>query len=443
MTFRLSPVFFLLAMAGTCIPCAGLADQPELLKRGSGLVAKRKLDPPKEAKQPSAAAELLREKYDAGEYAEVAEEGPALLAREKWNNELRFNVANSLAWTGRTSEAMAQYEMLEGTEYEQRATLGLANIDRWDGRPHRAAAAYRKVLQTDPDNPEAKEGLLLAERELRPRTAAQVVRARNSNDVFRTATVLSHRWRDATGARVFEVAAGRADENDSELRLVQRDLSFRYENLDGWLAPQLEVSAQQSPGNRVFAAAAIKFPDAPVYLSAGHINWGKLAFDPRALRDGLTANQLGGKLDVGGRLGDLGIGYNAYWVSDDNLVHAGQIRFVPARQPFSTSLKVFVGVEARKARFDDPRYWSPAEGYYAAFAGVSGDWTEVKWQSYGSLQYGVQLRNESGSTWSAGGGTKRWLGEDWALGADFWAMDTPRDGGYRASSAMLRLEKLW
>jgi hypothetical protein len=439
MSFSLRAALCVVAVSAACIPHTSFADRADA-RRIANRATKHKTAPQKP--QPSAAAELLRTKYEKGEYSEVAQEGPAVLAREQWNNELRFNVANSLAWTGRTSEAMAQYELLAGTEYEQRATLGLAHVSRWSGRPDRAAAAYRKVLEKEPGDAEAREGLLLAERELRPRTAGQILRASNSNDVFRTATLLSHRWRNDTGARIFEVEAGRAEENGREQRIVQRDLTFRYEDLDGWLAPQLEVSAQESPRNHLFAAAAIKVLDTPAYLTAGHINWGKLAFDPRALRDGLTANQLGGKVDFGNRFGELGLVYNAYWVSDDNRVQAAQLRYAPARQPFGTTFKVFGGLEARKARFHDARYWSPEDGYYSAFAGVSADWANVEWQSYASLQYGVQLGSESGSTWSAGGGTKRWLGEDWALGVDLWAMENPRDGGYRANSGMLRIEKL-
>ena len=433
-----------LTILAICVPA--FAAQPAANKQVKSQPAPQSPAAPEIALQPPAASVLLLEKYHKGAYAEVAKEGPALLATEPLNHELRLNVANSLAWTGHTKEAMAQYQMLAGTDYEQRGTLGYAHVNRWTGRPDRAAASYRKYLQgkaeSASDIVEAREGLRLASRELRPQTAAQIGRASNSNDTFRTTAILSHRWRNDTGARIFEVAAGRAEENNHALRLVQRDLTFRYEDLDALFAPQIELSAQQSPRSHLFGAATVKVADMPAYITVGHLNWGRLAFDPSALRDGLTANQVGGKADFGNPLGEFGLAYNIYRISDRNTIHDANLRFVPARQPFQ-SVKIFTGLEARKARFNDSRYWSPEDGHYSAFAGLSADWTNSQWQGYGSIQYGVPLGGDSGNSWSAGGGVKRWLGDEWAIGFDFWAMHTPRDGGYRSSSAMLRLEKLW
>jgi tetratricopeptide (TPR) repeat protein len=392
----------------------------------------------------SSASQALLEKYYKGAYREVGSEGLLLLETEPHNRELRYIVANSLAWTGFSKDALAQYEALAGTDYHDRALLGLGNVNRWNGRPDRAEAAYREILRKEPDNEEAGNGFLFTRRDLRPRTDARIGRAGNSNNAFRTWTTLGHSWRNDTGSKISELSVGRIEENKDALRLVQRDLSFRYEDLDAPLAPQMEISAQEAPHAKLFGALTLKVGDTPAYIDVAHINWGKHAFDPSALRDGLTANLLGAKANFRNTFGELRLVYNAYQVSDGNLVQGANLHFTPSLQPFgSSSIKGFFGVEARKARFNDSRYWSPEEGYYNAYAGIGADWSNVLWQTYGSIKYGLPLTGESGKSWSAGFGVKRWLGRNWAMGFDLWAINTPRDGGYKSTSGTLRIEKLW
>lgn len=392
----------------------------------------------------SPAAQRLLTRYYAGAYREVGQDGLLLIEQEPNNAELRFVVANSLAWSGYTGEALAQYAALQDSQYHDRALLGLAHVNRWTGRPDRAAAAYREVLRKEPANDDARNGLMLANRALRTSTGARLGHASNSNNASRVWSTLNHRWRDEPGSRIFELEAGVLDEDKDDVHVVQRDLTFQYEDLDARFSPRLKISAQQSPKTSLFGSLALKLADAPVYLSAGRINWGKLAFDPRALRDGLTASQLGGEAGFRNPLGEFKMAYNAYRVSDGNLVQEFNLRITPSRQPFgSPHIRAFTGVEARKARFFDPRYWSPEKGHYNVFAGIGADWSNEHWETYGAVQYGVPLTDDSGRSWSAGFGVKRWLGKNWAASFDLWAIDNPRNGGYKSNSATLWIERLW
>lgn len=388
--------------------------------------------------------QVMMQRYYDGAYRELAQQGPDLLQAHSNNHDLRFAVANSLAWTGAHQQAIAQYELLHGTPFEDRALLGAGHVQRWHGRPDRAAHAYRRVLERDAGNTDARDGLQLAEREINPRTTIRIGHARNSDDATRTWTSLSHDWRNEAGNVLYSVTAGYADEDKNGLSASQRDLAFSIDAPDAPLSPQFEISGQESPTNKIFGSLTVKLDDLPLYLTAAKINWGKSAFDIRALNDGLTAEQLGIRTNLRTSWGALRGSYNHYSVSDNNVIRAANLHFTPALQPFPTrTLKLFTGLEAREARFYDPRYWTPVDGYYSAFAGLLAEWSSHNWDSYGYVQYGVPIGGESGNNWSTGFALQYWLSEKWVAGIDFWAMHTPRDGGYRSTSGILRIGRVW
>lgn len=399
---------------------------------------------PRQGTAHSPAAKALLQRYYDGAYREVAQEGQQLLEREPNNHELRFIVANSLAWTGSSREASAHYQALKNTPYHDRALLGWGNVQRWSGRPDRAAAAYREVLRNEPANKDAREGMLYANREVLPLTNLRIGRSSNSDDATRTWTTLSHQWRNDTGATLYGITGGYLEEEKNGLQVTQRDLVFSYEALDAPLAPHLEVSVQESPTTELFAALSLKVADAPSYITFGRVNWGKMAFDPRALQDGLTANQFGARTEFNNALGAFAAAYDYYRVSDDNVIQAANLVFTPTRQPFGTSaLRAYTGVEARKARFASPFYWTPEEGHYNGLVGLRAEWSSLAWQAYGSLQYGFPLAEESGQSWSTGFTIQRWLKDEWVASADFWAIHTPREDGYRSNAAGIRIGKVW
>jgi len=392
----------------------------------------------------SAAGQALLQIYYDGDYVKVGHDGLELLLTEPWDHELRLIVANSLAWTGYGNDAAIQYEALAGTAYAKEAALGLANVKRWNGRSDRAAPLYQQVLNTEPDNKDAQEGLTLASRELRPKTTVRLGHPTDSSDTSRNSASLSHSWRDSAGVQIFELGVSAIKDERRNLQVTQRDMTFGYTHLDAPLAPQIELSAQQAPTTRLFGAVKLKVMDAPAYVSLGHINWGKLAFDPNALSSNLTANHLGAHASLPSPIGQWRLAYNSYYISDNNVIQDARMQYVPAWQPFGTpDIKAFLGFEGRKARRNDPRYWSPENGNYNALVGVNAEWVNTVWQRYLSAQYGFPIGGNSANTWSVSAGIKRWLNADWAVGLDLWAMDTPRSGGYKAKSVSLHVERLW
>src|SRR5258706_7343402 len=61
--------------------------------------------------------------YKAGKYAEVMAQGPAALAAEPWNAELRLALANALLWSGHEWPAIEHYRLLLDTEFAAEARL--------------------------------------------------------------------------------------------------------------------------------------------------------------------------------------------------------------------------------------------------------------------------------------------------------------------------------
>ena len=105
-----------------------------------------------------------------GDYYALGTEGLALMKKEKLDDDLKLSIANALAWTGRLDDADDVYSQLLSGPRANDARIGLANMHRWQGEDYLAAPLYREVLATQPQNPEAMNGLRLTERELRART---------------------------------------------------------------------------------------------------------------------------------------------------------------------------------------------------------------------------------------------------------------------------------
>ncbi|HET9637369.1 MAG TPA: tetratricopeptide repeat protein, partial [Gemmatimonadaceae bacterium] len=66
--------------------------------------------------------------------------------------------ARTLAWNGQLDEAEARYAELSRTG-NAAATKGLARVIGWRGDLERSEATWRRVLETDPNDPEALTGL--------------------------------------------------------------------------------------------------------------------------------------------------------------------------------------------------------------------------------------------------------------------------------------------
>lgn len=386
--------------------------------------------------------------YEEGRYAEAARLGLIELGQRGSDHDLRFKVANSLAWTGQYPEAIRQYEALAGTRLANEASLGLANVYLWTGYPERADPLFRRVLEANPANRDAREGLEAAGRQLRPRTALKAGWMDDSSNTERSGLGLAHRWRDSSRQQVFEVAAEGIRENRAPdiPDVTQRELAFSYEHLGLALQPRIQIAAQQSPTTKAFGSLALRLADGAVTLDAGRVNWGKLVFDPRALDDGLTANRAGieGRADTG--IGNWQGTFAHFAVSDGNRVQDANLRFTPSLQPFSSGsgVRLFAGLYGRKADRKADHYWSPASGFYTGYLGLAADLAGPDWDISAEVKRSQRLGGEGANGWSGGLGGRRWLSRDWAIRADGFWLETRRDeSAYRFKSLTISLERLW
>jgi hypothetical protein len=377
----------------------------------------------------------------AGDYQAAGTEGLALQQTGGMDDELKLIFANSLAWTGRLTEATQTYQSLTSGKLEKEAKVGLANIDRWLGYDHRALPVYRSVLALDPAYPDALLGVELATRELSPRTMLTYGGSIDSSDLATRAFTVNHRWRDSTGANIMEVETSRFKGSLPTIETEQRDATFRYKSLDREYKPSFEVS---TIGNAVFGSAGVSLGDRPILVELGFLNWGRFTSNPNAIAANLSASHLGLQASHGFTFGKLVGRLDGYGVSDGNNILTSSLRFSPNWRPLGTHLKPLLGMETRDAKFNTPNYWSPSLGYGSVYAGLLGEWGSESWNFFASGQVGRPLYGEAGDSWSWTAGGKKWLTDDIALSLSLWGLSNQRDNAaYRANTFSVSLEKLW
>ena len=379
-----------------------------------------------------------------GNYLAVGTEGLALMAKEKQEEDLQLIVANSLAWTGRTKEAVIAYQGLVNGKYANEANVGLANLQRWGGRDDLAAQIYRTVLSVTSTNADALDGLELATRELSPRTTFSVGGSSDSFEVQSRSNTVNHRWRDKSGSTIMEIETSGVKNWLPDTEARQQDLTLRYENLALDLKPSVELSMPTASNRTLYGSVRIKLAEDAVSLSAGRLNWGRMAANPNALTLGLAASHLGATATYGFTLGTLRGRVDYYDITDNNRIISTSVHLASNWRPLGNNFRPFVGVQTRTAKFTSPNYWSPEMGSGTLYAGLLGEWGSADWNFYTSVQSGARLYGDAGRSWAISGGGKRWLSDDLALSMTFWAMESVRDSAaYKAQSASFSLEKLW
>ncbi len=405
-------------------------------------------DPAAQASTSAATTPTSAQAYERGDYADAARRGLTELQRDPRDHELRFRVANSLAWTGQYREAVQQYELLADSPRAASASIGLANVYVWSGRPHRADPLFRRVLNGEPSNPDALQGLANAQRQLRPRTTVRGGWLDDSSPAERSTAMLTHRWRDAGLTQVFEVAGERVDESRSpggpDLR--PRKLSVGYQNLAMPFEPKLQLSSDSGVKSAPFGNLALTLADGAVGVELGRVNWGEIAFDPRARRDGLAAARVGVAGRADSSIGTFSASALHFAVSDGNRIQELNAQYRPAWQPFpaASGLRVGVGVYGRKAERIDPRYWSPAQGYYVGQFGLSLNQSAADWDLGAEVKRSGRIGGEGAQGWTVGLSGTRWLSADWALRAEGFYIETRRnDSAYRSRSIAVALDRLW
>ena len=377
----------------------------------------------------------------AGDYQAAGTAGLALQAKENLDDELKLTFANSLAWSGRLPEATQTYQGLTTGAFAKEANIRMANIDRWLGYDHRAAKTYRSVLDTDPGNPDALQGLKLASRELSPRTTVSFGGSNDSSDLVTRALTANHRWRDSTGANVMEVETSGFRGQLPTIVSDQKDATFRYKALEHAYKPSFEIS---TIGNALYGGVGVSLGERPILVEAGVVNWGRLTANPNALSAQLSATHLGLQAAQGLPFGKLVGRVDHYGVSDGNSVLTTSVRLSPSWRPLGSKIKPLLGMETRDVKFNTVNYWSPAQGYGSVYAGLLGEWGSDDWNFYTSGQVGTRLYGEAGNSWSWTAGGKRWITDDLALSLNLWGLSNQRDSlPYRANTYSVQLEKLW
>jgi hypothetical protein len=400
--------------------------------------------PPEQEKagpQREGESKRLADLYAKGQYRTVGTDGLALLSKEKFDDQLRLYIANSLAWTSRLKEADKVYESLKGTTYAKDALIGQANLNRWQQKLHTAEPLYREALKIDPKNKDALDGLELTGRATRPKTSATVGGLNDSGKVQMRYWTLNHTWRDPSRKNVMEIETSRIQAQNPALRAWQSDLTARYRMLETPFKPKFEASAD---GTKIYGNAGIELDSLPISIDAGRVNWGRLSNNPKALADHLSANRLGiqavGSFEYGQVVGRADL----FKVSDGNTLTTSSLRWNPTWRPLGANIKPIVGIDTRNASFATASYWSPSQGYGSLYAGLSGEWSGQDWNLYATAAPGFRLFGEAGKSWSISAGGKRWLNRDWALGMNLWAMQSRRDNSeYKAQSVNFTLERLW
>ena len=219
---------------------------------------------------------------------------------------------------------------------------------------------------------------------------------------------------------------------------------MRYQALNLALKPSLELSVANKAGATLYGSARVKVSDTLNVVEIGRLNWGKLATNPNALDAGLSANHLGLEATKGLSIGTVVGRVDYYDISDGNAIVTSSLRLASSWRPLGPSIKPFVGVEMRDAKFNTPNYWSPEHGFGSFFAGLMAEWGSADWNFYASGQAGLRLYGDAGTSWSLSTGGKHWITSDIAIGFNLWSMASQRDSArYRSKSANVNLEKLW
>lgn len=395
-----------------------------------------------------AVAQSAFERYEAEDYRAAARLGLGELAsapRGEKTDQLRWAVANSLAWSGDYDPAVEQYRALFGTRYDTDARVGLANALRWRGRADLAEPYYREVLGRDPNNAAAKLGHEMAGRDLRPAITGRGSRIADNQGVSVNEFGASYRrWTEDLKAR-WDVGAltGRMNspQGNFSAQGVQGSLWFPQAPM----APKFEALAYDNgaAGTRLFGAAQIEPVRDKLRLRVARVDWGRQAFSGAATRDGLTAAMLGISGETGTPPGQVRGRLDAYDLSDDNRVLDGEASVTPSWQPLPWQLKWSSGVAARYAERQDPRYWSPHPGYGVAFVGLQRGWYLDRMDLAASVRRSFAFTETAADGWTVALSGRYWIAKAVAIGLEAWAVDAPRPTPYKMHQVAAFVQQLW
>jgi hypothetical protein len=386
------------------------------------------------------AENLLIEKFDSAEYWFVGSKG---LEEHPENDEIRMKVADSLSWTCRYSLAITQYQNLAGTSLSIHATLGLANLYRWSGRPDLAQPLYQQVLSTQPENPNAIDGNNRISRDLRQKIKIDYPRISDSNSLIQNSNDLYHRWYSNDLSLKYELNLNINRITCLPVNANQEDFVFSIENTNASLSPKIDMSVQQGTNMKSIWNTKLKLDHTPEFhVIAGHINWGERAFQPHALLDGLASTQPGFDGNIFTRTGTISGTYNGFRISDENQVQDVNIKFSTSWRPLEPDFRYFIGISGRYTLFNTPTYWSPQTGYLRADIGFTDEWYRNK----GELLFFAQRRFKAGgealNSHNMGLSSKYYIDHDWSALLNAGLLDNHSTSAYKSKYFTFGMKRL-
>jgi tetratricopeptide (TPR) repeat protein len=404
-------------------------------------------------------AEEFKKLFETGSYRASLIPGAKALSLSPNDNEIRLQLANALAWTGRYDAAIEQYQrLLSDQHFEARARVGLAGILRWRGAPQVALPLLQEAEKKDPQSKDVQTAIMQTQRELRPMTTVKLSQAGDSNQLSRAELVATQRfWPQTTifGKPIkLELAAVSGSDTLGALNLRHKELAFSIALTPMGTGPKaasdwgnssgmrLELSAQQDLKTRIFGRVHADFLGDAFSVRAGQVNWGRQVFSAAALQAGLTANQFGLSGSFNSEWLLVKARLDNYAVSDGNRVIDGEVAFNPIWQPLPFGVQWYKTYNYRRSDRVDPKYWSPKNNLTSTY-GLKRSWyfDQGEFTLSGGKSLGVTREAKGGYVLAANG--KMWIAKDTALGVDLFAIDAPRVGAYRYHYFGVSLNQLW
>jgi len=401
-------------------------------------------DDPEEIERDPTAQHIF-DLYLKEDYAAVITQGLPLLSVYPKDGQLRLIIANCLSWnTTRYTQAIELYQSLLNGPYARDASLGLANTYRWSGRDDLALPLYKTLIAEEPESSDIQDGLVLAQRAMRPRTLFSIGRAGDTNNMRRNEAVVAHRWRSDSGNSIYEVELGGTNDSMPDLGINQRNATLRFQNLDLPFKPTFEVSRQTTPQQTTFGGVHLELTDT-TKLTVNRVNWGLLSFNVNAEAANLSASHVALASSQSGELGSIRGRVDYFGVSDGNTVLMSNLQFTPAWRPVGKHFKTFVGMQTRNQSDYSPLYWSPMNGGYGVwFAGVQAEWSNDTTDLYATAQAGNRLYGEGTRNWGLAAGGRKMLSSDLALGVKLSYYAGGQYGPtFSYASALVTIEKFW
>jgi hypothetical protein len=388
---------------------------------------------------PEVTREVVEQAYDRGEYRSAAVNGARLLAQNKESAEqqanLRFKVANSLAWTGRYDAAIVQYEKLFGSSLDADARIGIASIMRWRGMPDVAHVYLQQAQAKATQSTQLQQAQAQLDRDLRPALNVKLSDTADNSQFGRRDLTLGLRyWSNDRKFRT-DVGAIAGDDRYLGSNTPFRSLSLGAMAAAWWGAPKLSAAVHQADKTRVFGSLEVEplRSSAPelLVLRAASVDYGRLAFNARAPLLGLRATNLGVRSRIESPIGNLAARADMYRVSDNNRLIDADLKFTSAWQPLPFGVLVDLGLSARKAEVTSANYWSPSRLYALGTVGVRKAWYWDDAEISLGMQQGFKLSDEARNNLSLSASGKLWLDQDNAIGLEASWSKSPRPNDYR------------